>query len=122
MLYLLYVGVTPQIVRSIHAFLESIQYVETWYAVFNKYNKSYAYAMKNCKQKFFGPFPFSDRRYCTKFCPFVVYFGLYRTWNSDRFGTGSFRPVSFRSTIWVGRFCLGRWVVSAHFLGGSFRP
>ena len=40
--------------------------------------------------------------------------------NPGRFGPGSFwpgsfRPVSFRPIFRVGRFGLGRWVVSAHF-------
>ena len=30
-----FVGVTPQIVRSIQSVLESIQYAEAWYAVFS---------------------------------------------------------------------------------------
>ena len=44
-----------------------------------------------------------------------------------RFGPGSFRPESFRPgsfrpILGVGRFGLGRWVVSANFLGESIRP
>ena len=50
-------------------------------------------------------------------------FGL----NPGRFGPGSFRPESFRPgsfrpILGVGRFGLGRWVVSANFLGESIRP
>ena len=42
--------------------------------------------------------------------------------NLGRFGPGSFRPGSFRPILGVGRFGLGRWVVSANFEGGSIRP
>ena len=47
--------------------------------------------------------------------------------NPGRFGPGSFRsesfrPGSFRPILGVGRFGLGRWVVSANFLGESIRP
>ena len=47
--------------------------------------------------------------------------------NPGRFGPGSFRPESFRPgsfrpILGVGRFGLGRWVVSANFLGESIRP
>ena len=47
--------------------------------------------------------------------------------NPGRFGPGSFRPESFRPEsfrpiLGVGRFGLGRWVVSAKFLGESIRP
>ena len=52
--------------------------------------------------------------------------------NPGRFGPGSFRPESFRPESFrpgsfrpilrVGRFGLGRWVVSANFLGESIRP
>ena len=46
--------------------------------------------------------------------------------NPGRFGPGSFRPGSFqpgsiRPILRVGRFGLGRWVVSANFRGESFR-
>ena len=46
--------------------------------------------------------------------------------NPGRFGPGSFRPGSFRPGSFrpifrVGRFGLGRWVVSVHFRGESFR-
>ena len=46
--------------------------------------------------------------------------------NPGRFGPGSFRPESFRPgsfrpILGVGRFGLGRWVVSANFLGESIR-
>ena len=49
------------------------------------------------------------------------------TVNPGRFGPGSFRPESFRPgsfqpILGVGRFSLGRWVVSANFLGESIRP
>ena len=49
------------------------------------------------------------------------------TRNPGRFGPGSFRPESFRPgsfrpILGVGRFGLGRWVVSASFLGESIRP
>ena len=36
--------------------------------------------------------------------------------------SGSFWPGSFRPILGVGRFGHGRWVVSANFLGESFRP
>ena len=44
--------------------------------------------------------------------------------NPGRFGHGSFRPESFRPEsfrpiLGVGRFGLGRWVVSANFLGAD---
>ena len=39
---------------------------------------------------------------------------------SGSFRPGSFRPGSFRPIFRVGRFDLGRWVVSAHFRGESF--
>ena len=47
--------------------------------------------------------------------------------NPGRFGPGSFRPESFRPgsfrpILGVGRFGLGRWVVSANFLDESIRP
>ena len=47
--------------------------------------------------------------------------------NPGCFGPGSFRPESFRPgsfrpILGVGRFGLGRWVVSANFLGESIRP
>ena len=47
--------------------------------------------------------------------------------NPGRFGPGSFRPESFRPgsfrpILGVGRFGLGRWVVSANFLGESIQP
>ena len=47
--------------------------------------------------------------------------------NPGRFGPGSFRPESFRPgsfrpILGVGRFGLGRWVVSANFIGESIRP
>ena len=47
--------------------------------------------------------------------------------NPGRFGPGSFRPESFRPgsfrpILGVGRFGLGRWVVSANFLAESIRP
>ena len=47
--------------------------------------------------------------------------------NPGRFGPGSFRPGSirpgsFRPILGVGRFGLGRWVVSANFRGESIRP
>ena len=47
--------------------------------------------------------------------------------NPGRFGPESFwpesfRPGSFRPILGVGRFGLGRWVVSANFLGESIRP
>ena len=47
--------------------------------------------------------------------------------NPGRFGPGSFRPESFRPgsfrpILEVGRFGLGRWVVSANFLGQSIQP
>ena len=42
--------------------------------------------------------------------------------NPGRFGPGSFRPGSFRPILGVGRFGLGRWVVSANFLSESIRP
>ena len=47
--------------------------------------------------------------------------------NPGRFGPGSFRPESFRPgsfrpILGVGRFGLGRWAVSANFLGESIRP
>ena len=47
--------------------------------------------------------------------------------DSFRFGprsfrSESFRPGLFRPILGVGRFGLGRWVVSANFLGESFRP
>ena len=47
--------------------------------------------------------------------------------NPGRFGPGSFRPESFRPgsfrpILGMGRFGLGRWVVSANFLGESIRP
>ena len=50
-----------------------------------------------------------------------------RMTNPGRFGPGSFRPESFRPgsfrpILGMGRFGLGRWVVSANFLGESFRP
>ena len=55
-----------------------------------------------------------------------MYVSLFLT-NPGRFGPGSFRPESFRPgsfrpILGVGRFGLGRWVVSANFLGGSIRP
>ena len=54
-------------------------------------------------------------------------FGHIGTVNPGRFGPGSFRPESFRPgsfrpILGVGRFGLGRWVVSANFLGESIRP
>ena len=42
--------------------------------------------------------------------------------NPGHFGPCSFRPGSFRPIFRVGHFGLGRWVVSAHFRGESFRP
>ena len=47
--------------------------------------------------------------------------------NPGHFGPGSFRPESFwpgsfRPILGVGRFGLGRWVVSANFLSESIRP
>ena len=47
--------------------------------------------------------------------------------NPGRSGRGSFRPESFRPGSFrpvygVGRCGLGRWVVSANFLGESIRP
>ena len=47
--------------------------------------------------------------------------------NLGRFGTGSFwlgsfLPGSFWPIFRVGRFGLGRWVVSAHFRDESFEP
>ena len=47
--------------------------------------------------------------------------------NPGRFGPGSFRPESFRPgsfrpILGVVRFGLGRWVVSANFIGESIRP
>ena len=41
---------------------------------------------------------------------------------SGSFRPESFRPGSFRPILGVGRFGLGRWVVSANFLGESIRP
>ena len=46
---------------------------------------------------------------------------------SGRFGPESFRPESFRPgsfrpILGVGRFGLGRWVVSANFIGESIQP
>ena len=38
-------------------------------------------------------------------------------WNPGRLGPGSFRTI-----FGVGHFGLGRWLVSAHFQGESFRP
>ena len=57
-------------------------------------------------------------RYCTS-----AIFPL----NPGRFGPGSFRPESFRPgsfrpILGVGRFGLGRCVVSANFLGESIQP
>ena len=37
--------------------------------------------------------------------------------NQSRFDPESFRPGSFRPISGVGRFGLGRWIVSASFLG-----
>ena len=45
--------------------------------------------------------------------------GSFRPWVVS---AGSFRPGSFRPIFGVGRFGLGRWVVSANFRGESFRP
>ena len=44
--------------------------------------------------------------------------------NPGCFGPGSFRPGSFLSGLFlpIFRVGLGRWVVSAHFRGESFRP
>ena len=42
--------------------------------------------------------------------------------NPRRFGPGSFQPGSFRPILGVGHFGLGRWVVSANFLGELIRP
>ena len=41
----IYEGVTSQIEPSIQAFFESIQYADTWYAVFNNHSNLYAYAI-----------------------------------------------------------------------------
>ena len=48
-------------------------------------------------------------------------------WNPGHLGPGlfqpgSFWPGSFRPFFGVGHFSLGRWVVSAYFMGGSFQP
>ena len=64
------------------------------------------------------------RRYERLDC-FALLVGKHR--NPGRFGPGSFRPESFRPgsfrpILGVGRFGLGRWVVSANFLGESIRP
>ena len=45
--------------------------------------------------------------------------GSFRLWVVP---AGSFRPGSFRQILEVGCFGLGRWVVSANFRGGLFRP
>ena len=42
--------------------------------------------------------------------------------NPGHFGPGLFRPRLFRPIFRVGRFGLGRCVVSAHYRGESFRP
>ena len=62
----------------------------------------------------------------------LVVYAVFRNRNPGRFGPGSFRPESFRPEsirpglfrpiLEVCRFGLGRWVVSANFLGESIRP